>query len=239
MTDTITQPGTRPGTRPGRSALTPLQSASLLAAPLTAIAARLLWVPYEETDETARYIADLGTHPARADAGVFLMMLSALLFVPATFALAGIVRHRMPRAARIATAMTVIGAFGMAVLCSVALVATHLARQPDQAAMADLWEGFFNDPKGEFIFLAVVIGVVGFGVLAVGLYRSSEVPRVAAVLVGVGGAATLFTSGGPARPFLVTAAVLALAGFGWIAAAVRGRISTPARRPSPAAAPAI
>ena len=50
MTDTLT----RPGTQPGRSALTPLQMLSLLAAPLTAIVARLLWVPYEETDETAQ-----------------------------------------------------------------------------------------------------------------------------------------------------------------------------------------
>jgi hypothetical protein len=142
----------------------------------------------------------------------------------------------MPRAAQVATAMTVIGAFGMAVLCSVALVATHLARQPDQAAMADLWEGFFSDSKGELVFLAVVIGVVGFLLLAVGLYRSSEVPRAAAVLVGIGGAATLFTSGGPARPFLVTAAAVALAGFGWVAAAVRDRVSASASRPSRAAA---
>jgi hypothetical protein len=223
-------------TQRGRSALSRLQTLSLLAAPLTAILARLLWVPYEEADETTQYIADLGKQPTRADVGVFLMMLSALLFVPATFTLAGIVCHRMPRAARIATAMTVIGAFGMAVLCSVALVATHLARQPDQAAMADLWEGFFNDSKGEFVFLAVVVGVVGYLLLAVGLYRSSDVPKLAAVLVGLGAAATLFTSGGPARPLLVTAAVLALAGFGWVAAAVRGRIGASAPRPSRAAA---
>jgi hypothetical protein len=231
MTDTTSQEGRA-------AALTPLNTLTLLAAPLTAIAARLLWVPYEETDETAQYIADLGSQPARADLGAFLMMLSAVLLVPATFTLGAIVRQRMPRLARAGTAMTVVGAFGMAVLCSVALVATHLARQPDQAAMAELWEGFFSDSKGEFIFLAVVIGVVGFILLAVGLYRSPEVPKLAAVLVGVGGAATLFTSGGPARPFLVAAATLALAGFGWVAAAAHGRIAAPAPRPPAAAAPA-
>lgn len=205
-------------TRPSRAgtAITPLQTLSLLAAPVTAIAARLLWVPYGDGDHT-QYIADVAKEPGKADLGAFLMMLSALLLVPAIVTLAAIVRQSRPRLARVAAAMTITGAFGMSALCTIALVATHLARQPDQAAMVELWTGFFNDPKGEFIFLAVLVGVVGFVVLAFGLYRSAEVPRAAAVLVGLGGATMLFTAGGPVRPLLVTSAVLALAGFGWVA----------------------
>ena len=145
------------------------------------------------------------------------MILSAVLLVPAVITLAAIVRQRTPRLARWSVAMTITGAFGMAVLCTVALVANHLARQPDRAGMTDLWDGFVSDRKGEIVFLAVLVGVVGFILLAVGLYRSSEVPKGAAVLVGIGGATTLVTSGGPVRPFLLTAAVLILAGFGWVA----------------------
>jgi Domain of unknown function (DUF4386) len=200
----------------GPPILTRLQALSLLAAPVVAVAARLLWTPYDE-EEPARYIAELGRHPGRSSLGAYLMVISALLLVPAVFALASIVRDRAPRTARVATVMTVTGAFGMAALCSVALVATHLAQQPDPAAVADLWNGFFTDSTSELVFIAVLVGVAGFVLLGIGLYKTPEVPRTAAVLTGVGGAATLFTSGGPEQALLITAALLGLAGFGWIA----------------------
>jgi hypothetical protein len=229
MTDTANESRDR--------AVTPLQTLSLLAAPIVAIVARLIWVPYDDED-LAQYIADVGKEPDRADLGAFMMVLSALLLVPAVLTLASIVRRRMPALAGTAAAMTVTGAFGMSIMCFIAIVATHLARQPDQPAMVELWTGFFNDPKGEVVFLTVLIGVVGFVALAVGLYRSTEVPKPAAVLVGLGGATTLITSGGPVRPLLVTAAVLALAGFGWVAAAERGRVEVTGGDPTRTTAPA-
>ena len=59
------------------TAITPLQTLSLLAAPVTAIAARLIWVLYDE--DLTQYIADVAQEPAKADLGAFLVMLSALL----------------------------------------------------------------------------------------------------------------------------------------------------------------
>lgn len=199
-----------------REPITPLQKLSLVAAPVVAIVARFVWVPMDDDDMT-QYMVELAKDPARANVGALLMMLSALLLVPAILELAAIVRHRRPALARVAAAMTITGAFGMAALCTVTLIATQLARQPDQAAMAALWEEALNSTSGEFVFLAVLVGVVGFFVLSVGLYRSGDVPKPAAVLVGIGGATTLFTSGGPMRPLLITAAALALVGFGWVA----------------------
>jgi hypothetical protein len=220
----MTSPET--STQPNR--LTPLQALCLVAAPAVAIAARLLWTPIDDEDSAA-YLTALAEHPDRSDVGTFLMILSALLLVPATFALVAIVRDRSARTARIATAMVVTGAFAMTVICALALTATNMAEQPDRARMVDLWDNIYNDPKGQIVFLGIITGVVGFVVLAVVLYRSKRVPRTAAVLVGLGGAATLITSGGPVRALIVTAAALALTGFGWIAASTVGRSSSPPR----------
>lgn len=189
----------------------------VVAAPIAAVVARLLWVPFDEED-SGRYLTELARSPVRADAGAFLMILSALLLIPAAFALAAIVKDRAPRMGQVATGMIAAGVIGMSILSSLGLVAGTMAADPDQAAMVRLWDSFFNGSKGELLFLPVLVGVFGFMVLAIGLYRSGDVPRAAAVLTGVGGAALLFTTGGPGRGLLVTAAVLALAGFGWVAA---------------------
>ena len=189
----------------------------VVAAPIAAVVARLLWVPFDEED-SGRYLNELARSPERADAGALLMILSALLLIPAAFALAAIVKHRAQRMGRVATGMIATGVIGMSVLSSLGLIAGTMAADPDRAAMVRLWDSFFNGSKGELLFLPVLVGVFGFVVLAIGLYRSGDVPRVAAVLTGLGGAAVLFTTGGPARGLLMTAAVLALAGFGWVAA---------------------
>ena len=188
----------------------------LLAAPVTALVARTLWTPFDD-EEPVRYIAEVGQHPSRSGFGALLMILSALLLIPAAFALAAELRATRPRLARIAVGMIVTGAVGMAAFSMIGLFASLVAANPDRTTMLTLWDQLVADPKGELIFLAILTGAIGFIVLAVGLFRSHTVPRPAAVLAGLGGATTLFTTGGPMRPLLLTAAALALTGFGWIA----------------------
>ena len=73
----------------------------------------------------------------------------------------------------------------------------------------------------EIYFLALVLGSVGALLLAVGLYRSALVPRAAAVLTGLGIAAVLLTTTGPAVVFVAGSAVIAAAGLFWVALAAR------------------
>ena len=203
--------------------------AALLGAPIAALVARMVWVPYDEED-SARYLAELARDADRAATGAFLMIVSALVLVPVALALGTVVRARMPRLGRIAGGMAVAGTIGMASLSAVALVACSMADSPDRTAMVGAWDSFFNGPTSETIFLFILVGAIGFVALGVGLFRSGLVARPAAVLAAVGGAATLFTTGGPARGLLMVAAAVALVGFSWVAAGSRAQAATEARR---------
>jgi hypothetical protein len=202
-----------------------------VAAPVTAIVARLMWTPLDD-EEPGGYIAEVARNADLSATGALLMFASAILLIPAAFALASVLRDRKPRLARTATGMIVTGAVGMGAFSVLGIIAADIATHPDRTVMLSLWEEIMSNPHGGFLFLPILAGAIGFVVLAVGLFRSHAVPGAAAVLVGLGGAATLFTIGGPMRPLLVTAAALALAGFGWVAAVSRsaGGTHTPARR---------
>lgn len=191
-----------------------------IAGPITALVARTMWMPFND-EEPALYIAEVAKNTQRSSVGALLMILSALLLIPAAFALASILRDTKPRLARTAVGMIVTGAVGMAAFSMIGVFSALVAAHPDRTVMLSLWDMLVADSKGEAIFSAILTGAIGFVVLAVGLFRSHVVPGAAAVLVGLGGAATLFTTGGPLRPLLMTAAALALAGFGWAASSSR------------------
>jgi hypothetical protein len=202
---------------------TPALLLCLVAAPLVAVAARLVGTPWLE--EPAEYLADVGAHAARSRAGGLLTMLSAVLFIPAGLALAAAIRPHAPKLAAAGAAMTAVGAVALAGVGTVSLVAAQIARQPERATMVRFWDEFYRDPNGNIVFLALIIGGAGYVVLAVGLYRSRVAPLPAAALVGLGGAGTMLTAPGPVRALLVGTALLALTGFSWVAAAVRPRDS--------------
>ena len=67
---------------------------------------------------------------------------------------------------------------------------------PDRAAQVQLLTDF-NAGHSAFAFLLCVLAAVGYIVLAVGLARSGTVGKGAALLVGLGGVATLLTMPGP------------------------------------------
>src|SRR5258706_9939644 len=84
--------------------------------------------------------------------------------------------------------------------------------------------------------MPILLGVRGFILLAVCLFRSRRVPRVAAILIGLGGAATTVTSQGPIRPLLLTAAGILLIGQGWLVVAARPTADPQASEPPTAVA---
>ena len=128
-----------------------------VAAPIVAVVARTMWTPFDDEDPAA-YIAEVGRHPQRSGAGTLLMILSALLLIPAAFALAAVLRDSKPRLARITTAMITTGAVGMAAFSMVGMFASYVAREPDRTAMLDVWDRLVTDPKGEYTRLARRLG---------------------------------------------------------------------------------
>ncbi len=130
---TVTAPTTRPaGTRPAAT-----NALWFLAAPVTALVARAMWTPFDD-EEPARYIAEVGQSAQRSGVGALLMILSALLLIPAAFALAAALRDTRPRLARTAVGMIVTGAVGMAAFSMIGLFASLVAAHPDRTVMLSL-----------------------------------------------------------------------------------------------------
>lgn len=206
------------------------QIATLILAPLLLIVARTQLVPYE--DDAGTYIGLVAEDPARSDLGASLVIIAALLLIPAVLTLAGIARGHAPRLTTIGGAMAVIGCVGMACIATAALVAGQAVRLGPQSAAANLWDQVWNESK-IWPILLVHIGAIGCIVLAITLYRSGLVPRVAAVLVGIGGATTMSTAAGPIRGALIGTAALALIGFTWVARSVWPASGSPAETASP------
>ncbi|WP_433160905.1 hypothetical protein [Kribbella sp. CA-247076] len=191
---------------------------ALIAAPLLAVAARLLMTPEYQDDadqfDTTRYLAALTEAGARNDAGALIATLSAMLYVASALALAGIVKSRL---GTVGAALSIVGAFGLAAHAVFVLTAGRLREESDRGAAAALLERLYNAPVFTVFFLATLAGAVGAVLLAIGLYRGRQVPRGAALLWGIGGAGLMVTTQGPLLSFVVGGALLALAGLTWIA----------------------
>jgi hypothetical protein len=212
-----------PRTRTAR--ITAVQAGFLFAAPLVAIAARSLLTPWYQTDsdqpDNVRILDEIVGATVRNDVGAVLTLLSGILFACAALVIGGLVRSRRPWLGVVGQAMAFVGAFGLAELADQQAVFVQLARSDDRTAMIDLLEQVAKAPQSNVSFLLIVLGAVGWMLLGVGLYRGRRVPRAAAVLVGIGGAAVLLTAPGPAAVFILGGAVVATAGLGWVALSTR------------------
>ena len=215
---------TAPTVRAGRS-VTGLEAAVLVAAPLVAFAARILTPPWfqDESDrpDNARYLAEIAEAPVRSDVGGMLTLLSGVLFAGVAIVLAGIVRRRMPRLGLAGGVLAGLGAFGLAGVSVMVLVCGQLARADDRDRMRALLDQLMAASSFSIYMLALLAGAVGAVLLAIGLYRSQAVPRAAAVLTGLGVAALMLTTTGPATVFVAGSAVIAAAGLGWVASGAR------------------
>ncbi len=210
-------------TRPRTARITVTQVGFLLAAPLVAIAARFLLTPWYQTEtdqpDNARMLDEIVTATGRNDVGAVLTLLSAILFAGAALVIGGMVRAQSPKLGTVGQTLAFIGAFGLATLSEGQTIIAQTARADDRAAMIDLLEQINGAPQTGVIFGLLLIGALGWVLLGIGLYRGRSVPRAAAVLVGIGGAAVMVTAPGPLTSFIVGGAVVALVGLGWVALA--------------------
>jgi len=200
----------------------------LLAAPLVALVARLLSTPWyqDESDhlDASRYLTAVADAATRNDIGAGLTFVSAILFAGAAVVLTGIVRERSPRLGMIGGSLTVIGAFGLASVGVGSMTFGQIARADERDTMVSLMSQLYDSAQiGLVFFVAMVLGAIGAVVLAIGLYRSQVVSRVAAVLTGFGIAAVFISASGPVKSVIVGSAVVATVALGWIAVGMWSR----------------
>ncbi|HET7735234.1 MAG TPA: DUF4386 family protein [Nocardioidaceae bacterium] len=205
--------------------LTVQQAAVLVAAPLVAITARLLATPVYQHDDNSpdhvRYLAEVAEHAVRNDVGGAITLVSAMLYAAAAVIVGGVAAARFARAGRIGGILAAAGAFGLAAWGAMIAFAAQAARSDDRDAMVALLDASYDATGTNIYYGVILLGALGWMILGVCLYRSRAVPRLAAVLTSLGGAAVLATAPGPLMPFIVGAAVVSLAGLGWVAAARR------------------
>jgi hypothetical protein len=186
----------------------------LVGAPLLMAIGRVLLVPLDDQDWDG-VMTSMAAHQGRSDAGwVIALAATGLLTVTAVY-LANLLRATgRARMAMFATVTTALGWTASAALCAGGLYLSIAAGAPDRAAQVQLQEDFQAAAASGVGFLMVVVGAVGYIVLAFGLARSNLMSKGAAVLIAIGGTATLITTPGPMTPLLVLAALLLTAGHG-------------------------
>lgn len=195
---------------------------SLIAAPLVLLVARTLNVPWPGDSgvvKVGQYVQQIADDPARSDLGAALVVLGAVLLLPAVLYLGTVARTRTPRLGAVAMALTVIGCVGIANVGVVSAIDRQIVQHSPTSVAVEVTRQL--NEHVPIVDTPILLGVLGFILLAVCVFSSRRVPRMAAILIGLGGAATTITSQGPIQPLLLTAAGALLIGQGWLVIAVR------------------
>jgi hypothetical protein len=198
---------------------------SLIAAPLVLLVARTLNVPWPGDSgvvKVGRYVQQIADDPTRSDLGAALVLLGAVLLLPAVLYLGTVARTRTPRLGTVATALTVIGCVGIANVGAVSAIDRQIVQHSPTPVAVEVTRQY--NEHIPIVDAPLLLGVLGFILLAVCLFLSRRVPRMAAILIGLGGAVTTITAQGPIQPLLLTAAGTLLIGQGWLVVAVRPTI---------------
>jgi hypothetical protein len=188
--------------------------ALLVGAPLVMAIGRTLLVPFDDEDWDS-VMSSMAANSGRSNTGWLLALAACGLLTVTAVVLAH--QLRLVGKVRMAMFVTITTAIGWAATAAICLGGLYLAvaaEAPDRGAQVQLQQDFNNAGATGVIFLMVIVAAIGYIVLAVGLARSSIITKGAAVLVAIGGAATLLTMAGPVTPLLVLAALLLTAGHG-------------------------
>ncbi|MGI9085597.1 MAG: DUF4386 family protein [Aeromicrobium sp.] len=194
---------------------------ALVAAPAVAVVARLLLTPWVQDNNQTDWPRILGTiaeNQSAHEIGALLTYLSGMLYAVAAVTVGQVTRERSRRLATTGAALAVVGGFGLVDFAEVTLLASAAARVDDREAMATFFDTASTAPLGFVGYLLLIIGAVGWLLLGAALFRTRTGPRIAAVLVGIGGAGVMLTAPGPLISFIAGSAVISLVGLAWLAA---------------------
>ena len=173
--------------------------------------ARLLLVPFDDQDWD-KTMTDMAAHAGRSNAGWFLAMVaSGLLAVTGVVLAQRLQMIGRARSAMVSMLTIAVGWAGCAAIGGAGLYMSVAAKAADRGVEVQLQKDFNSGAAG-LVALLCALAAIGYIVLAVGLARGRLVTKGAAVLVAVGGAATLLTMPGPLTPLLVLTALVLAAG---------------------------
>lgn len=206
--------------------LAPWQLGVLVAAPVVALAARLLNTPWyqndDDTPDNARLLTEVASSTGANDVGAVLTLVSGMLYLAAAVVLGMWLRSRMPKTATTSLVLGAIGGFGLVAFADQLMIVGQAARLDEHRdAMIALLELNYDSPQAGLSYLLLVLGALGWILVGVALYRSRAVPRAAAVLTAIGGAGVMVTAPGPLVSFVAGAAVISLVGLVWVAVSQR------------------
>jgi hypothetical protein len=155
--------------------------ASLVLAPLFSLVSALV-APALKSDEGAQ-LSVVAAHPDRWYWYTLLLLVGALLLVPALFGIASLVRERAPRLGAIGGVLAILGALiAIGDVMSQLMTWQMAVAGADHAQMAALQTRFDDTAGVDGVFtvggLSVLIGTL---LLTIGLIRGRAVPAWAAV----------------------------------------------------------
>jgi hypothetical protein len=135
--------------------------ALLIGAPLLMALGRALLVPIDDQDWSG-VMSSMAANQARSDAGWLLAIAAAGLLAVTAVILAGRLRLAgKGRTAMFATVSTAIGWAATAAVCFGGLFLSETAKAPDRAAQIALQENFNSGISIGFVFLMIVMGMIG------------------------------------------------------------------------------
>jgi hypothetical protein len=196
----------------------PLPGLMLLLGPLVTVLARTISVPWNDAGLRGanEVVGRFAAHPARADAGAALVMAGGVLLVLTSLVLTVVLANAKPRTAAAAGVLLLCGCASIIAHGAMSLTTGQMVRHAPHDVAAAVVTHLTVDTHA--IDILTLLGSLGWLILGVGTFRSRQLPRAAAVLVGLGGFSTTFTSGGPIRVLVVGTALLLLVGTGLAAA---------------------
>lgn len=167
------------------------------------------------SDNDAKYVAQVAAHPKAHWLGGLLMMLGAIALLGAVIGIAHLVRTRKPALANVAGPLAAVGSMAMVGWAVITMgVDNALGRSPDRAAMVRLYHDAQSSPDLAPNIVLMALLMLGVIALSVGLWRAAVVPRALAVLLGLSMVALFVAQGGVVQWIGSGLLILGMGGIG-------------------------
>jgi hypothetical protein len=190
-----------------------LTAACMIAAPILFLASDSIWPV--TSSEPEDMLADAINNTGRVYAATLLALTAMVLMVGAVIGLAHLLRERRPGLAVVGGALGLTGIVSIAAAFGAfGIVLAEVGAGDEVAARAEFLEDVMGRALPAFI-LGMLLNV-GLIVLATGLYKARVVASWSAVALGVGAVVLAVANPLGAKPVILAAEVVLLAGLGSI-----------------------
>jgi hypothetical protein len=174
------------------------------------------------SDNDAKYVAQVAAHHKAHWLAGFLLMLGALTLVGAVLGVAHLVRTRKPALANVAGPLAAVGAIGLFGWAIITMgVDPAVGRMPNRAAAVALYHDASNSSDLAPNIVLMFLFLLSVLALSFGLWRARVVPRALAACLAISMVALFVSGDGNSTQWV--ASTLFLIGMGGIGVTVLGR----------------